>query len=246
MTISGYEDLAESLVLEIKREIAERYFTHRKVIEEEIEDYGRKLKEFEKEEENLLKELIRLAYMLRDKNLLKRFEEITGVSLEPYYDEYILSSKNIRRRLFKELKSKGFTSKRKFIKLFEQTYKRLLEKNEAYRKKFDSLKTQAELIEQDIKEFNKEYDLGSIFSFLGSLGERVPSEIAGIEEKDKVIESLGTQLQFPKIRPPEEKFVHLGTLPSWKEVGSELLGLAKEAYRRHTGEAKEILEVLSS
>jgi len=246
MSISEYEDLAESLALELKQEIAERYFTHRKVIEEEIEDYEQTLKAFEKEEEALLKELIRLTYMLRDPDLLESFEKIVGVSLKPYYDEYILSSKNIRRRLFKKLKSKGFTSKRKFLRLFEQTYKKLLEKSQAYRKKFESLKKQAELIEQDIEDFNKEYNLGSIFSFWESLGGNPPSEIAGIEEKDKIMDSLERQLRFPKVRHPEEKFIHLGSLPSWKEVGSQLLSLAKEAYRRHTGETKEILEVLSS
>ena len=246
MTISGYEDLAESLALELKREIAQRYFTHRKVIEEEIEAYERQLKEFEKEEENLLKELMRLAYLLKDQDLLQKFEEITGVSLEPYYDEYFFSSKNIRHSLFKKLKVKGFTSKRRFVKLFENTYKRLLEKNEAYRKKFKYLKTQAELIEQDIKDFHREYDLGNIFSFLGSLGERRPSEIAGLEERDKVIESLGIRLQFPEIRRPEERFVRLEALPSWKEVGRRLSALAKEAYKRHPRKAKGILEVLSS
>ncbi len=243
--LSGYEDLAESLAIEVKREIAERYFTHRKVIEEEIEAYQQALKAFEKEEEKVLWELLRLTQLLRDRDLIARFRELTGISLEFYLDEYILSSKTIRRRLFRELKSRGLTSKRRFLKLFEDTYKRLLRRLEEYRRKFRALKAQAELINQDIQEFQREYDLGSIFNFLGSLEGGGPA-IGGVEEKGKVYDQLTEALRFPPVVPPEEKFTDFPAPPSWKEVGHELLKLAKEAYKRHTGEVKQILEVLSS
>ena len=82
--------------------------------------------------------------------------------------------------------------------------------------------------------------MGSIFSFFDSLGGAVP-EIGGLEEREKIVQELQERLRFPPIPSPEKRFVWLENLPSWKEVGSELIKLAKEAFRRHTGEVKKIL-----
>ncbi len=246
MPANGFEDLAESLSLEVKREIAERYFTHRKVIEEEIEEYFRALKEFEKEEEKVLREILRLIFLLRDEDLLKKFEKITGKEIRGYYDEYILSSPRIRKRLFRELKTRGLTSKGKFLRLFENTYRRLLERLPSYQKRLRSLRIWAERINEDIREFHREYDLESIFSFFRTLEESRPSELAGWGVEDQARESLEHRLRFPPVPSPESKFLDLEGLPPWKKVSGELLKLAKEAYRRHTGEAKRLLEDLAS
>ena len=245
MSLTTYEDLAESLSQEIKREIAERYFIHRKVIEEDLEAYLQELEAFGQEEERVLRELLRLILMLRDPDLLEAFEKETGLSLRPFYDEYLLDSPNIQRRLFRKLKSKGLTSKRKFLHLFEDTYKRLYQKAFEYRKKSQELRLEAERIQKDIEDFQKQYDLGSIFSFFEALDSSGVS-LGGIEEKDKVLEELGARLAFPKVPYPEEKFLVLEKLPPWKEVGSALRRLAKEAFQRHRGEAQKILEDLAS
>ncbi len=246
MLESGFEDLAESLSLEVKREIAERYFTHRKIIEEEIEEYFKTLKEFEKEEEKILREILRLIFILKDEDLIERFGEITGKNIKTYYDEYMLSSSYIRKRLFRELKSRGLTSKGKFLRLFESTYKRLLEKLPKYQKQLRSLKAWARRLNEDIEEFHREYDLGSIFFFFRALGESRPSELAGPVPEDQIRESLEDRLRFRRVPSPESKFVDLEGLPPWRKVSGDLLRLAKEAYRRHTGEAKKLLEDLSS
>ncbi|WP_297057188.1 hypothetical protein [Thermosulfurimonas sp.] len=242
---NGFEDLAESLSLEVKREIAERYFTHRKVIEEEIEEYQEALKNFEREEEKILRELLRLMVLLKDPDLLERFEEITGLHLKPYYDEYILSSPTIRKRLFRKLRSRGFTSKGKFLRLFEDTYKRLWEKLPLYQRKLSFLEHWARRINEDIEEFHREYDLGSIFAFFSSLEGGTPSEMAvSIEGGSR--EGLEEQLRFARVPSPQGRFVDLKGLPRWKEVSGKLLALAKEAYRRHSGEAKQLLEILAT
>ena len=242
---NGFEDLAESLSIEVRREIAERYFTHRKVIEEEIEEYQEALKEFEKEEEKILREFLRLMCLLKDPDLLEQFEKITSVSLHTLYDEYILSSPTIRKRLFRKLRSKGFTSKGKFLRLFEDTYKRLLEILPLYQKKWYNLKHWSERINEDIKEFQKEYNLESIFAFFSSLEKSSPSEmVVAIESGSR--SGLEELLRFSRVPSPEGRYIELRKLPPWREVSGKLIALAKKAYQRHTGEAKEILEILAT
>ncbi|RUM86939.1 MAG: hypothetical protein DSZ24_07325 [Thermodesulfatator sp.] len=242
----GFEDLAENLSLEIRREIAERYFTHRKILEEDLDEYHWKLKEFEKEEEKVLRELLRLLFLLRDPDLLERFAEITGVSLLSYYDEYLLSSPGIRRQLFRKLRSRGLTSKGKFLKLFEDTYKRLWQMAREYQRKFRALEARFRQIKEDLQEFQKKYDLGSILAFFESLAESRPQETGVTLEKGQAVEGLAEMLRFPEVPEPRSQFLELGRLPSWREAGSALRRLAKEAYQRHHQEARAILEEVST
>ncbi|QJA06919.1 hypothetical protein FVE67_09015 [Thermosulfurimonas marina] len=243
---NGFEDLAEGLSLEVRREIAEKYFTHRKILEEDLDEYQAKLKEFEKEEEKVLQELLRLLFLLREKDLMERFAEITGVSLFPYHDEYLLNSPTIRRRLFRKLRARGLTSKGKFLRLFEETYKRLYQKFQEYQKKLRLLEYLFRQIREELREFQKNYDLGSILSFFESLSESRPSEMGVTAQKGEAIEGLAELLRFPEVPEPRRRFVDLGSLPSWGEVGSALRKLAKEAYQRHRQEARSILEEVSS
>ncbi len=243
-TFSVYDELADSLAIEVKREIAERYFTHRKVVEEEVEDYLDALKKFRKKEEEVTKELLRLVYLLEDEDLLKRFHELTGIPLEEFADEYLLEASHIRKRLFRGLKGRGLTSKGRFLHLFEDTYKRLFEKLNSYRKEFLKLKRQAELVNSDIEEFNRSYDLSSMLSFFNALSDSSPP-IGAVENMEEVTKSLEGQLKFKKVPPPEEEFPELKVPPEWKKVHRELSKLAKEAYKRHPESAREILGVLS-
>jgi len=246
MLQDGFEDLAESLSLEVRREIAERYFTHRKVLEEEIEEYLRELKEFEKEEEKILREIVRLIFMLKDEDLVRRFEEITGKSVRSYHDEYLVYSPTIRKRLFRTLRTRGFTSKGKFLRLFEDTYKRLVAGLPEYQKKLRALEVWAKRINEDIEEFHREYDLGSIFGFFRSLEGERPSELAVPVQGEESGRGLEERLRFRPVPLPRSRFLDLEGLPPWKKVSGALLHLAKEAYSRHTGEARKILEDLTS
>ncbi len=83
--IKGWEDIAETLSSEVKREIAEEYFSEKKFLEESWENYQRDIKEMDKLEERLLKNVCRLVMMLRDDELIEEFKKITGFDLKGCY-----------------------------------------------------------------------------------------------------------------------------------------------------------------
>jgi len=242
------DDVAKALAYQVKRDLAERYFGFRRLIEEDTANYFKLIEEVSrKHEDKVMREFLRLYILLRDKDLIEEFLRITGLPEPYYYDEYITRSKNIRRRLFKALRPKGWTSKGRFKRLFLDTYERLRKAIEEYREAFQELQVEAEVINEEIKRFKEKFDLSEIMQFLKSLeGSSEELAILGHTSMEKSVSGLEKTLEFNRVPPPEKFLPNIPPLPPLKEVHSELVRLAKEAYRRHTEEAKEILEEASA
>ncbi len=237
------DDVAKALTYQVKRDLAERYFGFRRLIEEDTANYFRLLKEFgRKHEEKVSHNFVRLYLLLRDQDLIEEFLRITGLPEAFYYDDYLLRSKNIRRRLFKALRPKGWTSKGRFKRLFLDIYENLRRAVEEYREAFQELQVEAEVINEEIRRFKEKFDLSEIMHFLKSL--EGPSDLAslGHPSLEKSVTGLEKTLEFATVPPPEEFFPPLPSLPPLKKVHGKLVKLAKEAYQRHTQEAREILE----
>ncbi len=241
------DDVAKALTYQVKRDLAERYFGFRRLIEEDTANYFRLLKEVSrKHEEKVLREFVRLYLLLRDKDLIEKFLQITGLPEPYYYDDYLTRSKNIRRRLFKALRPKGWTSKGRFKHLFLDTYERLRQAVEEYREAFQELQVEAEVINEEIRRFKEKFDLSEIMHFLKSLEGSSDLASLGHPSLEKSVTGLEKTLEFTKVPPPEEFLPNIPPLPPLKKIHGELARLAKEAYRRHTEEAREILEDAST
>ncbi|MBW2501727.1 MAG: hypothetical protein JRD39_02190, partial [Deltaproteobacteria bacterium] len=73
---TNFEDI---LAVELKREIAERYFGFRKMIEEDNLDLTEKIKsQLAILEKRISYELIRIYILLKDDGLIHEFMELTG------------------------------------------------------------------------------------------------------------------------------------------------------------------------
>lgn len=241
-----WQDLAESLGAEIKKEIAESYFKEKNYLEREWENYQKiLLKELQRKEEKVILNACRLLILLGSEELWEEFEKITGLSLKNFYDSQILISSEIKKSLFKKLKVPfGFTSKNRFIKLFINIYKDLELAIRDFLKELKEIESYYYQLKEETQKFYKKYDLSAILGFFRRLNE-VDNEIGPIESIEKTYETLEEILRLKILPPPEKKVEKISLVPKFSEVSSEIIKLAKKAFKKHQKEAKEILELVS-
>ena len=99
----------DSLSSEIKRDIAERYFGFRKLIEEDKLALKDKIKHHSFIlEKRISFDLLRIYVLLRDEKLIKEFLELIGLHETLFFDHYLLESQNITRRVLSGMSFHGF------------------------------------------------------------------------------------------------------------------------------------------
>lgn len=241
-----WENLAESLSIDIKKEIAENYFNEKNYLEEEWEYYQKELfKKLQKKEERVVLNGCRMLILLGEKELWEEFERITGFSLKNFYDSQILKSYGIKRSLFKKLKAPfGFSSKSKFVKLFTNVYRDLETAIKDFLKELNEIKKYYERLKTETQAFYQKFDLFAILGFFRRL-EGGNFSIGPIESIEKTYETLAESLKIKIPPPPEEMVEKVKPIPPFLEVSSEIVKLAKKAFEKHQREAREIIELVS-
>ncbi|MFN4132090.1 MAG: hypothetical protein ACK4GE_03315 [Caldimicrobium sp.] len=244
--MKGWEDLAEALSAEVKREIAESYFQEKIALEEAWKEFIKNYKILDKKEEAVLLNACRLMLMLKEEPLIEEFQNITNFSLRSCYYPQILESSNIKRRLFGRIKELpfGFTSKSRFVKLFLKVYEDLIKAYKVYIALLNDLERQYELLKKDTEAFYRRYDLSSMFTFFRKIDE-TSSEIAVPEEKEKIYEELRERLKIPLPEAPSSKFDRYFQPLDISKVRHKLIALAKKAYSAHQEYAKELMGLVS-
>ncbi len=228
-------DISKALTYQVKREIAEKYFGYRKIIEEDKQNLQALLEDLRRfYEERLGMSLVRLFVLLKDQELINEFlERIQWPDASrQFFDEYMVHSKTIEEKLLKDLEKHGWTSRGKFINLVLDSYQKLLSDTATYKDKYEECLEEAEIINEEIKQFEEKFALDEILSFISSLdarddlvsafGENLPlghmQELASKQQIEKIsIENLA-----PK--PP--------SLPPLKDIKGRLKALAEQAYYR--------------
>ena len=83
------QDIDEMLSFEVKKELADRYFGFRKLIEEDIEDYDNQVvAAFRRLEQKIGFDLVRLYILLKDEQVIHDFFQITGLKERLFFDTY--------------------------------------------------------------------------------------------------------------------------------------------------------------
>jgi hypothetical protein len=173
-------DMEELLCLEIKKEIADRYFGFRKMIEDDSRQYNQQIREAYGQLENEVGfDLIRLYILLSQEPLIHEFFRLTGLRDQVFLDPYLLQSPTIRQRLFKGQPVHGFTRRSRFHNLFADIYNRVRTGAETYGKTLTRLVEEGKAITEEIDLFHQKNDLGSMMGFLrrldsGSMQEEGP------------------------------------------------------------------------
>ena len=234
------DDVAKALAYQVKRELAERYFGLRKLIEEDSANYFKVLEEIKEKKLPQVKEgWFRLYLLLGERELAEELARLLDLERPPFFEEFL--EKRPSFDLLAGLPLKGFTSKGKFKHLVLAAYEALLEALKTYEEAFRKAKVEAEVINHEIELFKEKYDLNEIMQFLKSL--EAPSAMAdlGHTSLEESVKNLERSLELKKI-PPPEKFLPAPTkLPPLKEVKAGLEELALLAYRKNPSRAKEII-----
>jgi hypothetical protein len=225
------EDFAKSLAFEVKKDIAERYFGFRKIIEEDSSAYQQEVIASALSLENEIGfDLLRIYALLQDDTLVRQFYDLTRLGDVLFLDSYISTSPTIRKRLFEHKKVRGFFKKPRFINMFFEVYQELANHVEKYRAGLATLIEEHDMIEEEIKIFYKKNDISGIMVFLRSLDGDATSSgtmAGGINAGNNI--SMENKMRLHAPESVEKLLPLLPAIPSLPSIKNELKQLIKQA-----------------
>jgi hypothetical protein len=228
-------DLNTTLAFEVKKELADRYFGFRKIIEEDSNEFQKKLIASALElEAKMGFDLVRIFVLLKDDDLITDFFKITGLDEFLFYDPYISKSPTIRKRVLSSIPVHGLTRKWRFQNMFFDIYKELEHHVADYHNRILELVEDRETIKEEIDLFYQKNDISGIMLFLRGMdgvGTGSSGPMAGAIDTDSVI----TMEQKMRLQPPQsvEKILPILTpIPSAKEIDDKLNTLIGASFKR--------------
>jgi hypothetical protein len=229
-------NVEDILAVELKREIAERYFGFRKMIEEDTLDLTEKIKnQLSILEKRISYELIRIYVLLKDEMLIHQFMELTGWEEKLFYDPYITDSPTIRKRVFKGIKIRGMTKAGRFKNLVFDAYERLAAHVEHYRQNLEEIELSRETINQEIELFYRKNDIGNIMGFLRAMEGAGSEDSMGVTPASGSVETLEHKMRLEKPPPIDPKLIAIPPLVPLASIGKELKKIVDKAYKLNRG-----------
>ena len=235
-------DIHEVLAYEIKKEIADRYFGFRKLIEDDKLDFAEKIRQYSFIlEKRISFDLIRIYIALKEEELIQRFLALTGLPPNLFYDPYLTQSDTIRQRVFSGVRIHGLTQGGRFKNLIFDCYERLEVHVVEYRTKFAELKKYREEINEEIDTFYRKNDLGSIMGFLKALSD--PNTAGSMEGGMEIGmgQSMEAKMRIEPQLPPEHYLPVIQPLPNLAHIRPALKELIRTAYGDHGAELIHLL-----
>lgn len=240
-------NIHEVLAYEIKKEIADRYFGFRKLIEDDKLDFAEKTRQYSFIlEKRISFDLIRIYIVLKNEALIYRFLALTGLPIDLFYDPYLTQSNTIRQRVFSGIRIHGLFHASRFKNLVFDCYERLEMHVSEYRRRFSELEKYQAEINTEIETFYRKNDLGSIMGFLKTLGDpnRAGSMEGGMEMG--MAQSMESKMRIEPQLPPEHYLPVLQALPPLASIKKELKSIIRSAYEEHGAELIHLLSPKNS
>ena len=231
------------IAYEIKREIAERYFGFRKLIEEDKISLSEHIRQHTFIlEKRISFDLIRIYILLKEEQVIHAFLELTGIEEELFYDPYLSESQVIKQRVFEGIRFRGLTQKGSFHNAVLDCYERLEVNIDHYRSKFEELVADQEMISEEIKIFYQQNDLGSILNFLRSLGDQNLSGNMHGGMEPGIARDLEKKLHIPPPSPVEQFLPIIPPLVPLKVINSDLKKIITQAFMLQDQDIRAYLE----
>jgi hypothetical protein len=232
------QDIGKALTYQIKREIAERYFGYRKIIEDDklaLEGMIFDLRFLY--EQKVGRDMSRIYVLLRDKDLIDEFLRLTGWKDRPFFDPYTVESATIMQRLLQDMELHGWLAHNKFLNLLLDGYKRLCADTSEYREKLHEVLDEAQVIDEEISQFKQKFVLEEIMSFLNTLDRR--DELASVLGEDMPPgrqEDLSSRLELIPVGDLGKLLPKVPDLPAPDKIKRGLKGLADRVDKSHKEE----------
>ena len=228
------DDINKQLTFEIKKEMADRYFGFRKLIEEDIQDYDNKVfASFRRLEQKIGFDLVRLYILLKDENLIHEFFQLAGLEKMILYDRYITESPTLRRKVFTGQKIRGLTKAGRFKNMVFDTYETLTNDVDEYRRNLVKLANERENIVEEINLFYRKHDLGTMMDFLRGLdgGSMFHS---GSMQGGLVMQSTQELDEKMRVKPPppvDELLPNIPPVAPLGQIKAKLKKIIERAYK---------------
>jgi len=227
-------DIDKVLSYEIKKEIADRYFGFRKLIEDDIKGYDNMVvTALKRLEQQIGFDLVRLYILLKDEAVIHDFFRVIGLDDRLFYDPYLAESPTIRKRVFAGKTPHGLTRKSRFRNMIIDTYEDLVRHVREYRERVKAIKEEQETIAEEINLFYEKNDLSTIMGFLRGLGGSGSYKSGAME--GGLTPQTGSNLEEKmRVTPPpkvEELLPILPELPPYKQIKHELEPIIERAYQ---------------
>lgn len=229
-------NVEDFLAVELKREIAERYFGFRKMIEEDNLDLTEKIKyQLSILETRISYELIRIYILLKDEELIKEFINLTGWEEKLFYDPYITESPTIRKKVFKGIKIRGLTRAGRFKNLVFDAYERLVAHVEHYRENLEEIETSRETINAEIELFYRKNDIGNIMGFLRAMEGGGSQDSMGVKPDAGSIDTFEHKMRIKKPPLNDPELITISPLIPLPNISRKLKKLVDKAYKLNRG-----------
>ncbi|GAB4333169.1 MAG: hypothetical protein Kow0089_01540 [Desulfobulbaceae bacterium] len=229
------DDINKQLAFEIKKEMADRYFGFRRLIEQDIHDYDDKiLASFRRLEQKIGFDLVRLYILLKDEEIIHEFFKLAGLEEMMFYDPYLAESPTLRKKVFAGHRTRGLTRRARFRNMVYDTYEALSNDIEEYRRHLVKLDQERENIVAEIDHFYRKHDLGTMMDFLRSIDGSMSS--AGGMEGGMVIRPGDGLDEKMRVKPPPPVDELLPRIPPVAPLGrikAPMKRLVDRAFQLH-------------
>ncbi len=222
------ENIENILALEVKNELAKRYFGFRKIIEEDTAAYFENIKKASQQlEETVGHDLVRIYSILNQQSLLQQFFKLTGIP-ENLFTAAFINTAPAKDDIITQQKFRGFTRKGCLHNLFFDAYDCLFIDTLAFREAFSRLVLDHETIREQIRIFYRKNDIHTIFQFLRSLDSSSMHDGLPAFNADSGM-SMDAKLRIEPPPPVSELLPEVAPIPTAKKIRKELKALVTEA-----------------
>ncbi len=228
------QNIDKLLSFEIKKEIADRYFGFRKLIEEDTKNYEKEVKEKPHELlQKISRDLLNISSLLKSRQLTDEFIKTCRLSSSPEIRNILAKAQKNYKPDLSSFRPRGFTRKGRFRNLLFELYQKLYDDIEAYQKLYKKLKKERDTIKEEINLFYKKNDINIIMDFMRNLNG--PTNSYGSDELDwapgKFEESsLHKNMKIEPPAPIEETIPSIPSIPPLKEIKTSLAKIADSGW----------------
>lgn len=230
------EDISSFLSIEVKKEIADRYFRFRKIIEDDTIAYKQNIITLSLSLESSIGfDLVCIYTLLQDEDLIRTFFDFTGISERFFFDCEINTSSSLKKKIFPGRKIHGLTRKSRFKNLLFDTYVSLYTHVNDYRETLCKLTEDQETIREQINYFYRNNDLEGILQFLKNLDGLAEPEFdpQGQEDAWACQCRLEEKMRLDPPDPVDQLLPIMPSIPSPATARPTLKKLAISAWSRH-------------
>ncbi len=238
-------DIEKALAYQVKKEIAQRYFRLRKLIEDDSANLDQLIDELNDIYINKIRPALFAIYsLLMDKDLIEEFSKTVGIEDPPFLSEFLELSEKERADLVSDLHPRGWFKESRFLSLLKNAYQKLYERWLEYHSLKEETLDELTLVKEEIEQFKKNYSLDEIMQFLRTLNTEDTDRVKAIGRtvEGRKLGDFDSKLGFSQdIEELFKKVPKLDSIPKIEEILPKLEALGEMAYMRHKEEVSEIV-----